>query len=133
MSFFAIQVLAVTGVSCFALGATFNYLVSIFHQRPIRQGLFGDKPLLGTPLDRHFGWMGLAGMLAGVLMAIVCMVLGLTGWPVSRLWLYLLGSTLLFLVGLELAVFWVIMRVLDELQQRETDQQRDMEVRIEPS
>ena len=35
---------AVSGISIFALGATFNYLVSLFYQRPINQGLFG-KPI----------------------------------------------------------------------------------------
>ena len=48
------------GVSIFSLGATFNYLVSLFHKEPVRQGLFG-RPIFDPPLDRHFGWMGLAG------------------------------------------------------------------------
>ena len=42
---FAAQVLAVAGVSIFALGATFNYLVSLFHREPVRQGLFGQPDL----------------------------------------------------------------------------------------
>ena len=45
------------GVSLFILGAMFNYLVSLFYTQPVRQGLFG-KPVLNTPLDRHFWWMG---------------------------------------------------------------------------
>ena len=40
---FLALVSAVAGASIFALGATFNYLVSLFYNRPIRQGLFG-KP-----------------------------------------------------------------------------------------
>ncbi|MGD8491920.1 MAG: glycosyltransferase family 2 protein, partial [Anaerolineae bacterium] len=46
---FAAQVLAVSGVSIFSLGATFNYLVSLFHREPVRQGLFG-KPIFDPPL-----------------------------------------------------------------------------------
>ena len=42
---FAALVFGVAGVSIFALGAAFNYLVSLFHHRPIRQGLF-KQPLL---------------------------------------------------------------------------------------
>jgi hypothetical protein len=124
-AFFAAQVLAVTGVSIFALGATFNYLVSLFHQQPVRQGLFG-RPLFRPSLDHHFGWLGLLTMASGVLLGLICMALGLSGWPVSRLWLYLLGGAMLFLVGLQLAIFWLIMRVLDELSQREADVRRDL-------
>ncbi len=103
------------GVSLFALGATFNYLVSIFYKRPIRQGLFG-KPIFKTSLDRQFGWMGLASILVGTVLA--CIVL-LQGWDITRLWLYLLGSAMLVLVGTEMAISWLLMRVLEELSQRE--------------
>lgn len=126
---FAAQVLAVAGVSIFALGATFNYLVSLVHGRPVRQGLFG-KPLFRRSLDRHFGWMGLLFMGAGVALGGVCMALGLGGWPVARLWLYLLGGAMLFLTGLQLVVFWVIMRVLEELSRREGEVQRDLEANV---
>jgi len=121
---FAALVLAVSGASVFALGAMFNYLVSLFHKRPVRQGLFG-KPIFTRPLDRHFGWMGLLTGLVGLAVGVASLVLGLNGWPVSRLWLYQLGSALLILVGAQLAISWVIMRVLEELSQRETLTTRD--------
>ncbi|HZJ22389.1 MAG TPA: glycosyltransferase family 2 protein, partial [Anaerolineales bacterium] len=35
---------SVAGINIFALGVTFNYLVSLFYKKPIRQGLFG-KPI----------------------------------------------------------------------------------------
>jgi hypothetical protein len=115
---FAAQVLAVSGVSIFALGATFNYLVSLFHREPIRQGLFG-RPVFDPPLDRHFGWMGLLAMLGGLVLGGISLGFGFSGWPVSRLWLYLLGSAMLILVGLQLMVSWIVMRVLEDLNQRE--------------
>lgn len=115
---FAMQVLVVSGVSLFALGATFNYLVTLFYKKPIRQGLFG-RPIFNPPLDRHFGWMGLVAMIAGIGIGACSLGLGLAGWPVSRLWLYLLGSAMVFLVGLQLAISWVLMRVLEGLSQRE--------------
>jgi hypothetical protein len=115
---FAAQVLAVSGVSIFALGATFNYLVALFHQEPVRQGLFG-KPIFDPPLDRQFGWMGLLATLAGMIAGAVFLGLGFAGWPVSRLWLYLLGSAMLILVGVQLMISWVVMRVLEGLNQRE--------------
>ena len=46
------------------------------------------------------------------------LVLALGDWSIERLWLYLLAGVMLVLVGLQLGLFWVIMRVLEELQQR---------------
>jgi hypothetical protein len=112
---FAALVTSTAGVSIFALGATFNYLVGIFHKRPIRQGLFG-KPLFKPSLDHHFGWMGILAILLGCILAIVVLV---QGWEVSRLWLYLLGSAALLLIGIQLSISWLLMRVLEELSQRE--------------
>lgn len=115
---FAAQVLVVAGVSVFALGATFNYLVSLFHHKPVRQGLFG-RPIFDPPLERHFGWMGFLAIVAGLVAGGVSLAFGFAGWPVSRLWLYLLGSAMLLLVGLQLVISWVVMRILEGLNQRE--------------
>jgi hypothetical protein len=122
---FAAVVLATAGVDIFALGVSFNYLVSLFHRRPIRQGLLG-RPVFKTPLDRHFWWMGLLGVIAGLTFGGVSLVLGIRGWPIERLWLYLLAGTLLVLVGTQLVVFWVIVRVLEELSQREALVEADL-------
>jgi hypothetical protein len=115
---FSALVMAVAGVSIFALGATFNYLVALFHRQPIRQGLFG-RPIFDPPLDRQFGWMGLLATFAGLIAGGISLGFGFAGWPVSRLWLYLLGSAMLMLVGVQLMISWVVMRVLEGLQQRE--------------
>ncbi len=115
---FAAQVLAVSGVSIFSLGATFNYLVSLFHREPVRQGLFG-RPIFDPPLDRQFGWLGLLALLTGLVAGGISLGFGFAGWPVSRLWLYLLGSAMLILVGMQLMISWVVMRVLEGLNQRE--------------
>ena len=71
------------------------------------------------PLDRQFGWMGLVATLAGLLLGAVSLGFGFSGWPVSRLWLWLLGSAMLILVGVQLMVSWTIMRILEGLAQRE--------------
>ena len=122
---FAALVAGVTGVSLFALGVTFNYLVSLFYKRPVRQGLFG-KPLFATPLDRHFWWMGLSSVAAGLGVGGVSLALGVGGWAIDRLWLYLLGSAMLVLVGVQLVIDWVLLRVLEELSQREALIKKDM-------
>lgn len=122
---FIAVVLGIAGVNLFALGATFNYLVSLFHKRPVRQGLFG-RPLFKTPLDRHFWWLGLISTTAGLALGLVSFTLALGSWPIERLWLWLLAGTMLVLVGLQLVIFWIIMRVLDELSLREALVQSDL-------
>lgn len=123
---FVASLCAVSSVTLFSLGATFNYLVSLFHKRPIRQGLFG-KPIFRRPLDRHFGWIGLVAMIAGLAVGVGSLALSLGGWSMERLWLWMLGAAMLLVVGLQLVVFWLIMRVLEELSQRETQVAQDME------
>jgi hypothetical protein len=118
LAVFAAQVLGVAGVSIFSLGATFNYLVSLFHREPVRQGLFG-RPIFDPPLDRQFGRLGLAAIAGGAALGGASLAVGLAGWPVSRLWLYLLGAAMLVLVGVQLVISWVLMRILEGLNQRE--------------
>jgi len=115
---FSMLVLAVTGVSLFNLGATFNYLVALFHRRPVKQGLFG-KPIFNPPLDRHFWWMGLAGLAIGLGLGLLSLLLALNGWPTSKMWLYYLLSATAFLIGLQFLISWILMRVLEELSQRD--------------
>ena len=124
------MILGVSGVSIFALGATFSYLVSLFHRRPVRRGLFG-KPLFNPPLDRHFGWLGILASLAGSVLAGVKLYQSFHGWPIANLWVYLMASAMLVLVGLQLMISWVLMRVLQELNRRDADMKRDLEVNAE--
>jgi glycosyltransferase involved in cell wall biosynthesis len=122
---YAALVSGVAGISIFALGTTFNYLVSLFYKRPIRQGLFG-RPIFTPSIDHYFGWFGAAGLLLGLIMGIISLVLGANGWEISRLWLYLLGSAMFILVGIQLMIYWILMRVLEELSQREILTKKDM-------
>jgi hypothetical protein len=116
---------AVGGVNVFALGVTFNYLVSLFYKKPIRQGLFG-KPIFKTPLDKQFGWMGILATILGLGIGIVSLTLGVRGWEIDRLWFYLLSSAMIFLVGVQLFVYWLLLRILEELSQREVQIKSDM-------
>lgn len=116
---------AVAGINIFALGITFNYLVALFYKKPIRQGLFGN-PIFKTPLDQQFGWMGILAMAIGLVVGVVSLVLGIQGWELEKLWFYLLGSAMIFLVGIQLAVYWLLLRILEELSQRENLTRQDM-------
>jgi hypothetical protein len=116
----------VAGISVFALGVTFNYLVSLFYKEPIRQGLFG-KPIFDPPLETHFGWLGLLGLVAGLGLGLASLILGLSGWDVARLWLYMLGSAMFILVGVQLIIYWVLMHVLKELSERDELARKDLD------
>jgi hypothetical protein len=65
-------------------------------------------------------------LLAGFVIGLVSLFLGITGWEVERLWLYLLGSAMLTLVGVQLVIYWLLLRVLDELSQREVLASQDL-------
>jgi len=121
---FIALVSGVIGLSLFALGSTFNYLVSLFYRRPIQQGLFG-KPIFTPSLDHHFGWLGLVSLALGLILGGVSLGLGLNGWEIARLWLYLLGSAMFVLLGAQLVIYWVLMRVLEELSSREVSGRED--------
>ena len=116
----------VTGLSVFSLGITFNYLVSLFYKQPVRQGLFG-RPVFKRPLDRHFGWVGLTGLGGGMALGVTSLFLSLQGWEIARVWLYLLVSAMLILMGVQLIIGWIVVRVLDELSQREIRARQDMQ------
>ncbi|MCX6031965.1 MAG: glycosyltransferase [Chloroflexi bacterium] len=122
---FTAAVLGVAGVSIFLLGVMFNYLVAIFYKRPIRQGLFGPS-LFRSPLDRHFWWLGLLALLTGILLAVASLALSLRGWPADRLWFWQLGAAMNAIIGVQLIIGWFIMRVLEELSQREARVAGDM-------
>jgi hypothetical protein len=54
------------------------------------------------------------------------------GWEIARLWLYLLGSAMFILMGVQLILYWILMRVLDELSQREALMKKDKGLDSEP-
>lgn len=122
---FTALVFGVTGVSMFSLGAMFNYLVTLFQKQPVQRGLFG-KPIFNPPLDRHFWWIGLIAIAAGIILAVGTVILGLNGYTLDRLWLWLVASAMATLIGVQLLIAWIIMRVLEELSQREILQAQDM-------
>jgi len=125
VALFTALVSSVAGINFFALGVTFNYLVSLFYKKPIRQGLFG-KPIFKTPLDQQFGWMGIVSILIGIALGLMSLILGVNGWDIDRLWFYLLSSAMIFLVGVQLVIYWLLLRILEELSQREVLTKQDL-------
>jgi hypothetical protein len=118
---FAASVLAVLGVTLFTTGIVFNYVVSLFHHRQIRQGLFG-RPLFKTPLENRFGWLGLVFVVTGVLLYIITKLGEVAPTP----WFYPVMSAMLVLTGAQLFTSWTLVRVLSVLSERESRRLRDL-------
>jgi glycosyltransferase involved in cell wall biosynthesis len=117
----------IIGISVFTLGVTFNYLVSMFHKRPVRQGLFGRSVFKLLP-NHLFGLWGTLGVLVGLVIGVVSISIGVNRWELAWLCLSLLGSAMFILIGIQLLIYWLLIRVLEELSQREILAQEDLEI-----
>jgi hypothetical protein len=122
---FLALICGVAGVSLFNLGTTFNYLVALFRKQPVEEGVFG-KPLFKARIDRQFGRIGTFAVVAGVGIGVFALAMGFTGWVMARLWFYLVVSTMLILVGLQLIISWFLVRKLEELSDREIQTRHDL-------
>ncbi len=125
---FALLVFGVLGAGIFSFGVMFSYIVALFTHKPVRRGMFG-RVIFDPPLDYYFGWMGIIAACAGILVSLIALDLILQGWTLTQLWLWLLFSALLIVVGAQLGMAYLVIRVLDELTQREASAQRDL---VEP-
>jgi len=128
VSWFVGLVLGSAGVNIFSIGTVFNYLVSLFHKRPIRHGVLG-KPLFNQPLESRFGWFGLGSMTLGGL------IYGASAWrrrdrskqkPEVAPWFIPSASLILVLTGLQLITSWLLTLVLSELTKRDAKAQKDL-------
>ncbi len=87
--------------------------------------MFGGLIFKESP-DRHFGWAGLLAFILGILIGIVSLALGFSGWTIVEQWLYLLGSAMLILIGVQLMISWIFVQILDEISQRGALTQQDL-------
>jgi hypothetical protein len=67
-------------------------------------------------------------LVGGLTLGGVNIGLGFMGWDVGRLWLYFVGSAMMVLIGVQLMIFWILLRVLDELSQREILSDQDLQM-----
>ncbi|GBD08998.1 Undecaprenyl-phosphate 4-deoxy-4-formamido-L-arabinose transferase [Candidatus Thermoflexus japonica] len=123
---FAAVVLAAIGLHLFAVGTLFNYIVSLFHQRPIRQGLFG-RPLFRRPLEQRFLPMGLFSVLLGLALYGWAVMARLTAPPFPAPWFVPAVSALAVIMGVDLLTAGILVRALAELHQRELQARQDLE------
>ncbi len=128
VSWFVGMVLGAVGMMIFSIGTLFNYIVSLFHKRPVRQGLFG-KPLFHKPLENHFGWMGIASMFGGVFIYALNVWRKWNAPPQKKetaAWFVPASSVVMVLTGLQLFTSWLLTLILSELTDRETKTQADL-------
>lgn len=126
VSWFVGLVLGSAGINIFSIGATFNYIISIFHNRPIRQGVLGH-PLFRTPIEKLFGWVGVFSVISGVF------VYAFSTWKnwtkpgrVIAPWFPAASSTILVLTGIQLITSWLLTLVLSELTERDNRTKIDL-------
>jgi glycosyltransferase involved in cell wall biosynthesis len=129
---FGALVLAVAGVNLFSIGTLFNYVVSLFHRREIRQGLFG-RPVLRRPLERHFGWMGALAIAMGVAIYVVASINNWTAASSPAPWFAPAASSLLALTGMQLMAAWFLSRVMADLTARDVRAQLDLNGDAKPA
>ena len=122
---FAGLVLAAAGINIFSIGTTFNYIVSLFHKRRIRQGLLG-RPFFRRPLEFYFGWLGSAAIIGGGITYSLAIWLNWTEPGSIAPWFAPAVSTIMVLTGLQLLTSWLLVIVLAELSKRDTRAEIDL-------
>jgi glycosyltransferase involved in cell wall biosynthesis len=125
-SWFSGLVLISAGINIFSIGTLFNYIVSLFHKHPIRQGLFG-RPLLKQPLEQYFGILGIFSAAAGFF-AYIGYIWNRWHQPRNEVapWFVPAASTVMVLTGIQLFTSWLLTIVLSELSSRDAKVEADL-------
>jgi hypothetical protein len=118
---FVAMTLAIVAVNLFSIGTVFNYIVSLFHRRPIRQGLLG-RPVFREPVERRFGPAGGLLIVLGIVMFVAA---GLDGSN-EPAWFLLVPSAMFVMTGIQLLTSWMLVYLLGELSKRELKTQADL-------
>jgi glycosyltransferase involved in cell wall biosynthesis len=116
--FFAVLLCAVAGVSVLSFGLAINAAIYLFDPRPIRQGVLA-RPMLNSPPVRALATVGLSSILLGAFLYIPAVLEYLSTLTITRHWSYLSVGTTLVLVGIQLSLSSVLIRVLTALRERE--------------
>lgn len=112
---FAAMTFAIAAVNLFSVGTAFNYVVSLFYRRSIRQGLFG-RPIFGKPMEMKFGTIGMIFLVIGAVMFLAALIAS----PAEPLWFLLVPSAMFAITGIQLGTCWMLIKMLAQLSQRES-------------
>ncbi len=122
---FLMLVLGVLGASVFSLGVMFSYLTAIFTRKPVQRGMFG-RVIFDPPLDYYFGRIGAFAALSGILISIIALWFTTQQRSFGEMWMWFVLGSLLIVVGAQLGISYLVIRVLDELAEREASTRRDL-------
>jgi glycosyltransferase involved in cell wall biosynthesis len=121
----ALLLAAMTGVivavNLFSIGTAFNYVVGLFHRRPIRQGLFG-RPIFNKPMEMKFGTIGAIMLAVGAILFVVGLFVGRN----EPAWFLLIPSMLFVITGVQLGTSWMLVKTLATLATRELNTESDL-------
>ena len=120
---FIAMTLAIVAVNLFSIGTVFNYIVSLFHRRPIRQGLFG-RPVFRQPLEQRFGLAGGGLLIVGILMFIGAAIYSTNNSEPA--WFLLVPSAMFVMTGIQLLTSWLLVYMLTELSKRDIKAGEDL-------
>jgi len=112
----------IAAVNLFSIGTAFNYVVGLFHRRPIRQGLLG-RPIFNKPLEMRFGRIGLGLLIVGAVLFIASLFVNTSGEPA---WFLLVPSAMFVMTGIQLGTNWMLVKTLDQLARRDLHAEADL-------
>ena len=112
----------IVAVNLFSIGTAFNWIVGLFHRRPIRQGLFG-RPIFNKPMEMKFGTIGAILLAAGAILFILSLFVHNNGEPV---WFLLVPSAMFVMTGVQLGTSWMLVKTLATLSTRELKAEADL-------
>jgi glycosyltransferase involved in cell wall biosynthesis len=113
--FFVVLLLGVASVSLLTFGLAINAAIYLFNPRPIRQGIFA-RPSLGRPPSLLIAVFGLGLMVLGGVLYLPVVLEYLATLAITRHWSYLSIGTTLTLMGFQLVLAAVLIRVLIALR-----------------
>jgi hypothetical protein len=112
----------IVAVNLFSIGTAFNYVVGLFHHRPIRQGLFG-RPIFNNPLEMKFGRIGLGLLIVSAVLFVAALFARRGEDPA---WFLLVPSAMFAITGVQLGTNWMLIKTLAQLSSRELKAQADL-------
>lgn len=123
--YFIALVLVALGLNSFTVGTLFTYVVSLFHKRQVRQGIFG-YPLFRQPVEEKFGWLGTIAICAGVVIYCIARWGGYTSRLEQAPWFWPAISAVLVISGAQLLTSWFLVRTLSILSKRDACIHQDL-------
>lgn len=116
---FTIMVLWITGINVVTFGAFANYVLEIMHGTKLDRRGFLRRWLLHPRVVRRSGLLGAVLMLSGALLNYRTIYEYVIIGHIYVHWVYILAGATLFLVGLQIFMGSILIRILEELKERE--------------